>query len=303
MKEELTIEIAYRALNEFFHSTPFLLFGSGSSCAVDPAFGMEGLKNHLRNKFPIDCLSASQRQEWNEALDKLEQNVDLENYTRMGHMDEMLVQAYIWQEVIHRAFSPRSVKDKKSWLRLYQGSLVSYWEVSAMSSPVENPSGSITGKASSDTIEYTYCIHPKPKFSVRMYSITAADRALIWLHDVDETYFCLPDQKLLDTCNLSGTAMDEFRKKPKDYMANVVDGLIVHPAVHQHIISPFTDHEIRVGGGIKNPYLYLFQLRYQLIPDSMKRIQERERLIHLSVNEIVESNALQISAQKLMKTS
>lgn len=57
--------------------------------------------------------------------------------------------------------------------------------------------------------------------------------------------------------------------------------MIFHGRAHQHIKSPFPENKIRIGGGIDNPYLYLFHLRYQLCPDKKRRDEEKERLIPL----------------------
>jgi hypothetical protein len=79
----------------------------------------------------------------------------------------------------------------------------------------------------------------------------------------------------------------------------VIDGLILHPCAHQHIAHPVDNHEIRFGGGITNPYLYLFHLRYQLCPLEDRRNRERVRLTDLFFNAINE-NRLAISANELM---
>ena len=40
---ELTKESAYQAIAEFFTEKPFVLFGTGTSCALDLNFGMPAL--------------------------------------------------------------------------------------------------------------------------------------------------------------------------------------------------------------------------------------------------------------------
>jgi hypothetical protein len=50
MKEVLTIEIAYKQLQKLFDRRPLIIFGTGTSCAIDTGFGMNALRMHLENK-------------------------------------------------------------------------------------------------------------------------------------------------------------------------------------------------------------------------------------------------------------
>ena len=52
MGENLTVEIAYKALQNFMQQKPFVLLGSGTSCAVDPRFGMTALRDYLVGAIP-----------------------------------------------------------------------------------------------------------------------------------------------------------------------------------------------------------------------------------------------------------
>ena len=80
MKNELTKEIAYKELQNFFKnpSSPLVLFGSGMSCAVDTGFGMEALKKELIEKLGSEKLSKSQETQWSNVLNELNNDIDLE---------------------------------------------------------------------------------------------------------------------------------------------------------------------------------------------------------------------------------
>ena len=60
-KPILTKEIAYKALQNFFDQKPFVLFGTGTSCAVDTAFGMGALKEHLEKTISLKDLTGEQK--------------------------------------------------------------------------------------------------------------------------------------------------------------------------------------------------------------------------------------------------
>jgi hypothetical protein len=75
---KLTREIAYKALQIFFDQKPFVLFATGTSCAVDPDFGMAALEQYLRSEISKQLLDKQQKGEWNTVLEALAQNHDFE---------------------------------------------------------------------------------------------------------------------------------------------------------------------------------------------------------------------------------
>lgn len=68
---ELTKEVVYQAIAEFFNDKPFVLFGTGTSCALDPNFGMPALENHLRVKL-ADGMTKEQEQQWLQVVSALD---------------------------------------------------------------------------------------------------------------------------------------------------------------------------------------------------------------------------------------
>ena len=79
MTEELTKEIAYNEFQKFFQDKPFVLFGTGMSCAVDNKFGMEALEKELTNKLSTCNLPIGQQKEWNKTLEALSNDIDFES--------------------------------------------------------------------------------------------------------------------------------------------------------------------------------------------------------------------------------
>ena len=85
----------------------------------------------------------------------------------------------------------------------------------------------------------------------------------------------------------------------------VLNGMLFHPRCHTHLEDlgirhvqldrekgGLKSHEIRIGGGIENPYVFLFHLRYQFcLVHTDARRNERLRLVDLFENAIKNKNA------------
>lgn len=78
MSQGLTDQIAYDALQNFFHNKPFVLFGTGPSIAVDSDFGMAKLKEILCKEIPKKNLNNIQETEWNKVTEFLKKDNNLE---------------------------------------------------------------------------------------------------------------------------------------------------------------------------------------------------------------------------------
>ncbi|MCC4791058.1 SIR2 family protein [Vibrio splendidus] len=78
MKQKLTKEVVYQALQKFFDDVPFIMFATGTSCAVDLGFGMPALEQHLRSVIPKYDLEPTQLNEWNNVIELLEDTSDFE---------------------------------------------------------------------------------------------------------------------------------------------------------------------------------------------------------------------------------
>ena len=199
-------------------------------------------------------------------------------------MDKQLIRAYLWQAVIRTGFCPESTKDKKSWIRLHGQSIREFWGIPSYPKAPTMEKGKI--KYSIDCTDllglYLDCsVNSVHEFNVRFLYLPPQDNKelIMWTHDVDDgggKYFSSPVQPFLSHKD-EKKALAKF--KPDDLDA-VLNGLIFHPKAHQHIESPASldNHHIRIGGGIDNPFLYLFHLRYQFCPDAAKRKAERDRL-------------------------
>jgi hypothetical protein len=211
-------------------------------------------------------------------------------------MNQEIINAYLWQNIIRLGFSPQDDKTKNTWLYLYNRSLKSFWELDDYP---ENPSKArsklyctINCQTSLD-ITFEYTIEELNKFTVRIMS--PIDN-LMWIHDYDNSFFTFPQNELLNFTNKNKKAI-KLISRPA--LQSVIESLMTHPTPHQHIESPIDNHNIRIGGGIINPYLYLFHLRFQFCPDQSRQEMELSRLITLFEKAIYENTV--IPPSELMK--
>ncbi len=212
-------------------------------------------------------------------------------------MDRKIIFAYLWREIIRLGFHPSGGKKQKSWLVQYGKSLKDFWEVDYPDFPYLDR-GVFKGNlncAPDLGLFLTYSISAPSKFVVRFEYKTIHGMELMWIHDVDHAYFRFPLQTFLTMHNQRNTAL---RGISDSDIEDVIDGLLSHPRAHQHIESPISKHEIRVGGGIDNAFLFLFHLRYQLCPIPEKRKAEKRKLVDLFRNAI--RNKIKVTTKDLM---
>jgi len=92
MNTELTEKIACEHLQGFFQQnpSPFVLFGTGASCAVDNGFGMAALRDHLLREMSKAHLRYSQKEEWDLVVNNLKTGHDLESAMGAVQDDELI---------------------------------------------------------------------------------------------------------------------------------------------------------------------------------------------------------------------
>ena len=76
---ELTKQLAYQGIQEFFNDKPFVMFATGTSCAVDLSFGMPALEQHLKDYIPTYDLNHAQKEEWESVVETLAASNDFES--------------------------------------------------------------------------------------------------------------------------------------------------------------------------------------------------------------------------------
>ena len=74
----LTEEDAVEALRSFFRGKPFLVFGTGTSCALDAQFGMSALRDALEAGIRQKTLTGTQESAWKTVITALSDGASLE---------------------------------------------------------------------------------------------------------------------------------------------------------------------------------------------------------------------------------
>jgi len=119
----LTEEIATKALHNFFREKPFVFFGTGMSCALDPRFGMPALKDELIKNVAPDPKSLEQGRQWQQVVESLQNGSDLESA-----LDNINDSALL-QEITHVTGRFVSSIDREFALRIANGDVT--WPATA----------------------------------------------------------------------------------------------------------------------------------------------------------------------------
>ena len=83
----LTEETAIKTIREFFQDKPFVVFGTGMSCALDSDFGMPALEEELSENFAPTFGELDQEQQWAKVVDSLQGGNGLE--TALDHVTDL----------------------------------------------------------------------------------------------------------------------------------------------------------------------------------------------------------------------
>jgi hypothetical protein len=194
----------------------------------------------------------------------------------------------VWDTIERLAFRPYP---PKGWLGLYAKTLYGLWGVEPMW-------GRFALNDHFDIpflmLKCNYLIESIAKYSVSLIQDSSTVRCY-WQNHIDPEYLS------------KGSLYSDSGRYPRQQIAQlrrdveaVLDGMIFHPRCHTHLEDlgirhvqldqekgGVELHEVRIGGGIENPYVFLFHLRYQfcLVHTDVRR-NERRRLIDLFAGSI-----------------
>lgn len=190
-------------------------------------------------------------------------------------MDNNLIRAYLFNDVVQLGFGVADLRTKKKWLNLFLASLREFWGISEHQVGPQVKDGVITGR-----IDNSHC-NLWLSFQLRENGYLHVEfghlDGKVLLHHSDPDYFVPSLDSILDKTQRNAA----IGESSADDIKAVLDTCIFHPREHLHLVEPSVDHHARIGSGISNPLLYLFHLRYQLCPVPQIRAAERGRLSNL----------------------
>lgn len=188
----------------------------------------------------------------------------------------------MWDTIERLAFRPNP---PESWLGIYAKTLHRFWDVDPMRDRFALDDNFIV------TFLNLKCSHFIE--SVSKYSISFVHDSSDYMHWQTHVDPGFHSKASLQTyvANYPRQQMDELRRD----VEAVLIGMLFHPRCHAHLEDlgvrhvqldqdrgGLSSYEVRIGGGIENPYVFLFHLRYQfcLVSDQVRQT-ERQRLIDL----------------------
>ncbi len=200
-------------------------------------------------------------------------------------MTETERRAIVWDTIERIAFRPSSDRDRGTWLGVYARTLHALWGMER----------TFTRFGPDDEFIVPFLNLKCSHFieSVSKYSISFANDSTDCMHW--QTHV---DPGFLSKASLhsaSGRYPHQQRAHLQRDIEAVVDGMLFHPRCHAHLEDlgvvhvpldqargGLSSHEVRIGEGIENPYIFLFHLRHPfcLVADPSRQT-ERQRLIDL----------------------
>ncbi|MCF6313528.1 MAG: hypothetical protein L3J39_13870 [Verrucomicrobiales bacterium] len=192
--------------------------------------------------------------------------------------------AIVWNQIERLAFKPASTTEQKSWLSICGKSLHQLWECDPISLHL---SKCMSFDIPLLGVEWDYRIESLTKYSLAIKT----SKSTLWTIHCDPQYEVKP---VLAPSERYPNAMGN-QQLEKD-VTTVLDGMLFHPCCHSHLeeigswaagnSSPNL-HDIRISSAEPNPFIFMFQLRFQFCIISIKkREEEKSRITTLFLNAI-----------------
>jgi hypothetical protein len=206
-------------------------------------------------------------------------------------MNENNRRAIVWDVIERIAFRPNP---SASWLSVYAKTLHKLWGVEpnwSRFTPDDHFAVPFL------TMNCNYLIESAAKYSASLVQDSSKARCH-WCNHIDPAYLSKGSLYSASSATVRYPRMQ--RTQLRGDIEAVLDGMIFHPRCHTHLEDlgirqvqldhdrgGLSSHEVRIGGGIENPYVFLFHLRYQFCLVSNEfRNAERHRLINLFVGSV-----------------
>ena len=197
-------------------------------------------------------------------------------------MNDNKRRAIVWDTIERLAFRPNS---PASWLGVYAKTLHRLWGVEPMWDRFALDDNFIITFLN---LKCSHFIESVSKYEISF--VHDSSDCLHWQGHVDPGFH---SKASLQT-TVGNYPSQQIGALRRDVEA-VLNGMLFHPRCHAHLedlgvghvqldqdSGGLSSHEVRIGGGIENPYVFLFHLRYQFcLVSNQVRQTERQRLIDL----------------------
>ena len=195
--------------------------------------------------------------------------------------------AIVWDTIERLAFRPNP---PERWLGVYAKTLHELWGMDRIWARFSRNDKFIIPFLN---LKCCYFIESESKYNISF--VHDSSDCLHWQFHVDPGFL---SKASLRAC-VDRYPRQQMSELSRDVEA-VLNGMLFHPRCHAHLeylgvphvqfdqdSGGLSSHEVRIGGGIENPYVFLFHLRYQfcLVHTDVKR-DERQRLIDLFAGSI-----------------
>ena len=213
-------------------------------------------------------------------------------------MNDNKRRAIVWDTIERLAFRPKS---PANWLSVYAKTLHKLWRMDQMWVRFGLDDEFIVTFLN---LKCSHYIESESKYNISF--LHGSSGCLHWQTHVDPGFHSKASLQT-SVANYPRQQIGELRRD----VEAVLNGMLFHPRCHAHFedlgvqhvqldkdSGGLKSHEIRIGGGIENPYVFLFHLRYQfcLVADQVRQT-ERQRLIDLFERAI--RNTETVNANKL----
>ena len=169
---------------------------------------------------------------------------------------------HMWQAIVRRAFMPTSDRERVKWLGAFTRTTPAYLNDNCICDSAPSSRFPFEGRFGHQSLlTCSYRIEAeRAHFDIFLPDWTAQ-------HGIDASVFAPP----------RGTDETTDAVTEED-LGQVLRGMIEHPQSHMHLFDDPLRHEVRIGTGLSEPHLFLYQLRFQLCLDEERRERELARL-------------------------
>ena len=190
--------------------------------------------------------------------------------------------AIVWETIERIAFRPNQ---PANWLSVYARTLHNLWGMDRIWAHFRQNDEFIIPFLN---LKCCFLIESKSKYNISF--VHDSSDCQHWQFHVDPGFL---SKASLQTCvgNYPQKQMDELSRD----VEAVLNGMLFHPRCHIHLEylgipkvqldqskGGLSSHDVRIGGGVENPFIFLFHLRYQFcLVHTDARRDERQRLIAL----------------------